>query len=405
MKRTGFLVLTLLISFATTLECANKPLTTQTTQGRTVTVLSIDGGGIRGIIPGTILAFLESKLQELDGPDARVADYFDVISGTSTGGLVTAMLAAPDKDNKPLFAASDVNKFYFEHGPKIFPQDNASATGPKYDGKYLRSIIRELLGNMTTNRTLTDVIIPTFDIKLLQPIIFSTSDARVKFSKNALLADVCISTSAAPTILPAHYFETTYEDGTTRSFNLIDGGVAANNPTQVALTQIFNEILKGNFEFIDIKPMDTTKMLVLSLGTGAAKLEAKYNASMVAQWSPINWIFDKGATPLIDVYSASSADMVDIQVSSLFQSLGAEKNYLRIQDDNLIGNTTSADIATTTNMEALADIGNKLLEKSVARVNIDTGAFEPVVGEGTNSDALTRFAKLLSDERKIRIAN
>uniref|UniRef100_A0A166AZR0 Patatin n=1 Tax=Daucus carota subsp. sativus TaxID=79200 RepID=A0A166AZR0_DAUCS len=282
MKATGFLVLALLLALASAHECATKPPAVRTTKGNTVTVLSIDGGGIRGIIPGTILAFLESKLQELDGPDARVADYFDVISGTSTGGLVTAMLAAPDKDNKPLFAASD---------------------------------------------------------------------------------------------------------------------------TQVALTQIFNEILKGNFEFIDIKPMDTTKMLVLSLGTGAAKLEAKYNASMVAQWSPINWIFDKGATPLIDVYSASSADMVDIQVSSLFQSLGAEKNYLRIQDDNLIGNTTSADIATTTNMEALADIGNKLLEKSVARVNIDTGAFEPVVGEGTNSDALTRFAKLLSDERKIRIAN
>ncbi|KAK1383327.1 Patatin [Heracleum sosnowskyi] len=404
MKTTGFVVMALLLSLATVLECATKPPAIQTTKGKTVTVLAIDGGGIRGIIPGTILAFLESKLQELDGPNARIAQYFDVISGTSTGGLVTAILTAPDKDNQPLFAAKDINKFYFEHGPKIFPQDNASATGPKYDGKYLRSILRELLGNITTNQTLTDVIIPTFDIKLLQPIMFSTTDAKLKSSKNALLADVCIATSAAPTFLPAYYFETKYEDGKTRNFNLIDGGVAAINPTQVAITQIFNEILKGNFEFVNTKPMDTTKMLVVSLGTGAAKLEEKYNASIVSQWSPINWIFNKGATPLIDVYSASSKDMVDIQVSSLFQALGAEKNYLRIQDNNLIGNTTSVDITTTTNMEALAGIGNKLLEKSVARVNIDTGAFEPVVGEGTNSDALSRFAKLLSDERKIRLA-
>ncbi|KAL8124852.1 patatin-like protein 1 [Apium graveolens] len=392
-------------ALATALGFANKPTTK--TKGNIVTVLSIDGGGIRGIIPGTILAFLESKLQELDGPNARIADYFDVISGTSTGGLVTAMLTAPDQHNnkQPMFSAKDINKFYFQNGPKIFPQDSASATGPKYDGKYLRSTIKDILGNITMNETLTNVIIPTFDIKLIQPMIFSTSDAKVKTSKNALLADVCIATSAAPTYLPAHYFETKHEDGKTRSYNLIDGGVAANNPTHVAITHIFNEIVKGNIENVDIKPMDTTKILVISLGTGTAKFEDKYTATMVAQWSPINWIFDKGATPLIDVYSASSTDMVDIQISSLFQALGAEKNYLRIQDDNLIGNTTSVDIATTANMEALADIGKKLLEKSVARVNIDTGAFEPVVGEGTNSDALTRFAKLLSDERKIRIAN
>ena len=146
--------------------------------------------------------------------------------------------------------------------------------------------------------------------------------------------------------------------------------------------------------------MDTSKILVISLGTGTAKFEEKYNASTASQWSPRDWI-----NPTIDSYSASSADMPDIEVTSLFQSLGAEKNYLRIQEDNLVGNTTSGDLATTENMEALADIGNKLLEKSVARVNIDTGAYEPVEKEGTNSDALVRFAKLLSDERKIRTAN
>jgi patatin-like phospholipase/acyl hydrolase len=89
--------------------------------GSTITVLSIDGGGVRGIIPGTILAFLEEKLQELDGPDARISDYFDVIAGTSTGGLVTAMLTAPDADGRPLFAAKDINDFYLKHCPSIFP--------------------------------------------------------------------------------------------------------------------------------------------------------------------------------------------------------------------------------------------------------------------------------------------
>ena len=174
--------------------------------------------------------------------------------------------------------------------------------------------------------------------------------------------------------------------------------------TQVAITHVSKEILKGNFKFIDIKPMDTEKLLVLSLGTGTAKQEQRYDINTASQWSALDWVFSKGATPLIDVYSASSTDMVDIQVVSLFQALGAEKNYLRIQDDGLIGNTSSVDMATPSNMAALANVGRKLLTKSVARVNIDTGSFEPVVGEGTNSRALTRFAKLLSDERKVRLA-
>ncbi|GKU93338.1 hypothetical protein SLEP1_g6939 [Rubroshorea leprosula] len=87
-----------------------------------ITILSIDGGGIRGIIPGVILTSLESELQKLDGKEARVADYFDVIAGTSTGGLVTAMLTAPNEKNRPLFAAKDIKDFYLTHSPNIFPQ-------------------------------------------------------------------------------------------------------------------------------------------------------------------------------------------------------------------------------------------------------------------------------------------
>jgi len=90
--------------------------------GNMITILTVNGGGVRGLIPATILEFLEAKLQELDGPDVRIADYFDVIAGTSTGGLITAMLAAPNENNRPLFTAEGITKFYLEQCSSIFPQ-------------------------------------------------------------------------------------------------------------------------------------------------------------------------------------------------------------------------------------------------------------------------------------------
>ena len=157
-------------------------------------VLTIDGGGIRGLIPGAVLAFLEAQLQELDGPEARLADYFHYIAGTSTGGLITAMLAAPgpgDDSGRPLFAAGDINPFYLEHGPRIFPQKWSSLAsswwGPKYDGAHLRDVVREVLGETRVGDTLTNVVIPTFDVKLLQPIIFSTYDVKLLRAADELL--------------------------------------------------------------------------------------------------------------------------------------------------------------------------------------------------------------------------
>lgn len=63
--------------------------------------------------------------QKLDGEDARIADYFDFIAGTSTGGLMTAMLTTPNESNRPLFAAKDIKNFYIQESELIFPQQSA----------------------------------------------------------------------------------------------------------------------------------------------------------------------------------------------------------------------------------------------------------------------------------------
>ncbi|XP_010548411.1 PREDICTED: patatin-like protein 3 isoform X2 [Tarenaya hassleriana] len=369
--------------------------------GRLVTILSIDGGGIRGIIPGVILSHLESMLQELDGEDARLVDYFDVISGTSTGGLITAMLSAPSKDGRPLFSAKDIVPFYVNHSPKIFPQTRGICgwvenvirviRGPKYNGKYLHKLIRGFLGDMKLSQTLTDIVVPCFDIKKLQPVIFSSYQTSCNQVLDAKLSDICIGTSAAPTYFPAYRFTNEDNQEKQHEFNLIDGGVTANNP-----------IIKKNPKMGDISPLDYTRFLVISLGTGSIRNQEKYNATMASKWGLISWIFSDGSTPILDCYSEAIHDMVDYQSSVVFQALRSEKNYLRIDDDTLKGDLGSVDMSTDKNMKGLVEVGEALLKKRVCRIDLDTGRYKPISEIVTNEEALRKFAKMLSEEMKLR---
>jgi predicted acylesterase/phospholipase RssA len=376
-----------------------------------VTVLSIDGGGVRGIIPAIILSFLEEKLQELDGPDARIADYFDVVAGTSTGGLLTAMLTAPGKNGRPLFDAKDLAQFYIDHSPKIFPQKNwilskifgtlRMVRGPKYDGKYLHALLRQYLGDLRLDKALTNVIIPTFDIAFLQPTIFSSFELKQRPYKNALLSDISIGTSAAPTFFPAHYFETKDANGSTRAFNLVDGGLAANNPTLCAMNQVTKDIILGDGDFFPVKPVDYGKFMVISLGCGSNR-KSRYSAKAAAKWGIFNWLIKDGTAPIIDMFNAASGDMVDIHLCVLFRALRSSHNYLRIQYDQLTGSAGSIDDCSKENVDKLVKIGKDLLNKTVSRVDLETGWNVDVPGEGTNAEKLAKFAKQLSDERRRR---
>ncbi|PIN11241.1 Ca2+-independent phospholipase A2 [Handroanthus impetiginosus] len=354
------------------------------TYGNFITILSIDGGGVRGIISATILKFLESQLQELDGDDARLSYYFDIIAGTSTGGLVTAMLAIPGKNNPPLFAAKDISPFYMENCQKIFPQKCGflgrmkrffkSLVRPKHDGKYLHDTIKELLGETRLHQTLTNVVIPAYDIQELQVVVFSTLEAK---QEKALLADVCIGTSAAPTYLPAYYFENKDEMGNSREYNLIDGGIAANNPVSVAMNEATKQMLDKKLDSSHM--VDQNRFIIISIGTGS-KQKKSYSARKAAKWGILWWLINGGSSPIVKCFKKASMDVVDNHMS---------------MEDNLKGNVSSLDLATKENLDELVEIGKKLLKKPLSRVNH---------GE-TNEEALKRFARLLSQEKKFREAN
>ncbi|MBA0808135.1 hypothetical protein Gohar_023896 [Gossypium harknessii] len=321
------------------------------------------------------------------------------------------MITAPNEKNRPLFPAKDIKDFYLEHCPKIFPQDTSpfaaaaslmkTMAGPKYDGKYLHKLLREKLGDARLSQTLTNVVIPTFDIKQLQPKIFSTLELKINPWKDALLSDICIGTSAAPTYLPAHYFKTEDSNGVAKEFHLIDGAVAANDPALVAVSEMTKEIVRRAPKYSPIKPTDYSKFVVISLGTGSAKSEGKYHANLAAKWGVLGWLTSEHSTPLVDIFMQASSDMVDFHIAGFFQSLHFEDSYLRIQDDTLSQQMSTVDIATKENLENLVKVGQELLKQPVSRVNLEKGQFEPA-GTVTSEDALIRLAEVLSMEKRLR---
>ncbi|CAK9872105.1 unnamed protein product [Sphagnum jensenii] len=385
-------------------------------RGRRITILSIDGGGVRGIIPATMLAELESCLQRLDGGDKRLVDYFDLVAGTSTGGLITAMITAPSKENpkRPLLSAAEVLEYYQNCSSTIFPQLRhpfgrlwkklVALGGPKYKARGFEHLLSKFFDDdLYLDSTLTSVLIPAFDIKLQQPVFFSSWKARRDPLLNAQLRHVCRATSAAPTYFAPVQFsvvDKTKEPPESREYHMIDGGIAVNNPTYVAITQAINEVQSGtlNTRRVDYRGYDD--LLVLSLGTG--QQIQSYDTNEVAKWGVFKWMAYKGDAPLVDMVFNASADMVDYNLSIIFASEKSSRNYLRIQTDGLKGKLASLDNSSPKHLESLVKLSSDLLDESVAVRNFDTGELEPISSGETNRDALYRFAEWLSEEHKAR---
>jgi hypothetical protein len=173
--------------------------------------------------------------------------------------------------------------------------------------------------------------------------------------------------------------------------------------TLLAMTHVTKQILLGCQDFFPIKPADYGKFMILSLGTGSAKIEKKFDAVESGRWGVLGWLFNKGATPLIDSFSQASADLVDIHASVLFQALHCEKRYLRIQDDELTGDAASVDVSTPENLQRLVGVGKALLKKQACKVDLETGKNEPDMNRKSNEEELVLFAEMLSRERKARL--
>lgn len=286
-------------------------------------VLSIDGGGIRGLIPALVLEELERRAER------RVFELFDLIAGTSTGAILACALCAPD----PLPAAR-VAALYEEEGPEIFSrsifQRIRSADGlldERYDSAALDGALARFLSDKRLSRTRPDLVVPAYDTAGPGPFFFKTTDARESPEDDFPLSVVARASSAAPT-----YFEPSAVDGRA----LVDGGVFAANPAMSA----FAEVLR-------FQP--GAEVVLLSLGTGERTRRRTFDE--IEDWGLLEW-----ARPLLDVVFDGISDAVDYQ---LRHALG-EGRYWRFQVELTRAND-ALDDATDENLRALRAQAEELI--------------------------------------------
>lgn len=295
-----------------------------------VRVLSIDGGGIRGIIPALVLA----ELERLAGK--QTFELFDLIAGTSTGGILACALCAPD----PMPAERLVG-LYEDRGPDIFDrsvwQRIRSADGlldEKYDAGALDTVLHDFLSDKRLKDCRPELIVPAYDTAGPGPYFFKTRNAREGAADDFPLSIVARATSSAPT-----YFEP-LEAG---ARSLVDGGVFAVNPGMCA----YAEVLRHS------PGADT---LVLSLGTGVRTRKREYDE--IKDWGLPEW-----ARPILEVVFDGISDAVDYQLRHALP----EGRYHRLQVE-LRGASDQLDDASEQNLRALRGRAEELIASSEAEL-------------------------------------
>jgi len=217
---------------------------------RTYKILSVDGGGIRGVFPAAFLAKLEDHVNE------PIGSYFDLIAGTSTGGIIALGLGLG-------LSARDILKLYEEKGRAIFDQQHGMIGnfvrqrlrgalhlfGSKYSSQPLHDALAGILGERRLGESRTRLVIPAWHPMLERVYIYKTAHhPRLETDFRVRALDAAMATAAAPTFLKPHMTDDAIE--------LVDGGVWANNPIGVA-----------TIEAVGLLNWPADRLKILSIGT------------------------------------------------------------------------------------------------------------------------------------------
>ena len=262
-------------------------------------VLSLDGGGIRGIIPAIVLAHVEARTGK------RISDVFDLMVGTSTGGMLALGLSIDDGNGSPLFTAQQLVRLYEEHGAEIFEQSlwrKVRSVGgvleEAYSHEALEAILDRYFGERALSACRVSTMVTSYDIQHRRTVFLKSWHGD---HAGLLCKEAARATSAAPT-----YFEPATLEWASESRTLIDGGVFMNSPSVSAYA-----------EARKLFPDDEISML--SIGTGELTRAIPYEAAKT--WGSALWVMS-----LLDCMLDGVSKAADHQMQ-LF--LG--EDYLRLQ--------------------------------------------------------------------------
>ena len=303
-------------------------------------LLSIDGGGIRGILPAMVLADLERRTNR------PIIDLFDMIVGTSTGGLLGLALACPDEKGRPRHTARDIVRLYDVEGKRVFSRSvwhKIRSVGNLADGKYptsgIEGVLQDYFGEARLKDALCDVVVPTYEIERRFPFFFKTSAAKAKGYYDYPMKQVIRAATAAPT-----YFEPAQIqiDSPNDYYALVDGALFAYNPGMCAYVEALSR-----FPQFD-------SVLMVSLGTGELTRRLPY--AECKDWGAARW-----AQPVFALMCDGICDVVDYQLRQLLPERDGHKQYYRLQARLDVGNDDMDD-ASNTNLRVLKLLGEDMLQ-------------------------------------------
>ncbi|GJU33458.1 patatin-like protein 6 [Tanacetum coccineum] len=342
---------------------------------RKVCVLSIDGdGGMRGVLAGKALSYLEKVLKMKSGdPNARIADYIDVGAGTGVGGFFTGVLFGSGDRSLPLFEADDTWRFLVERGERMYCGGAGGGFWKRCFGggseklmtKKFEDVMKEVFmvngRSLSLKDTLKPVLIPCYDLSTSGSFVFSRA---MHWKMSRLMEKTWL-------------------------FCVDDGGCELSNPTAAAITHVLHN--KQEFPFV----RGVEDILVLSLGTGQV-LEEKYDFDQVKKWKGKDWV-----KPMGRISGESSSDMVDHAVALAFGE-SCSSNYVRIQANcsnmGRYGANLDSD-PSPSNVKALIGLADEMLRQK----NVESVLFGGKrIGEKTNYEKLEWFAEELVLEHQRR---